>query len=343
MSSQVVDQIFDTGFYWFKKAEKLNNRLVEKVIDLGTTTPDSKVIPFNEGSSHSSILQGLWGRPIGKVASLLGLSAAAILLWKYADNFVPRPAEHLKQDDKKCVLVFGHMRDPITRQIVMDLYRRGFVIFVCSEQGDSNNDDQGLFHVTPNELRKVIDYLHETSTFFSSILVVPNSAYNPSGAFSTLSSSVVQSELEQNVFVHMRGLAKFLPQLNHSPQIILLTPSIPLNYQIPLHSPEVFIAGLMDSFYKALTFEYPKSRVYLCHLGVLKIAGSTSNYKHMLASGSNVAKSLLGPLYELVISQSSSWFGFWERVWGTQRFYGKWSRLGYYFGNLIPLSFLKYL
>ncbi|CEP61759.1 Ysc83p LALA0_S03e10330g [Lachancea lanzarotensis] len=342
MSSQVVDHIFDTGFYWFKKAESLNKHLIEKVIDLGTTTPNHKAIPFNEGSSQANIIRGVWSRPIGKAVSFLGLSAIAILMWQYADAIVPRPAQHLRQDDKRCVLVFGHMRDPITRQIVMDLYRRGFVIFVCSEQGATKNDDQGLFHVTPHDLRKVIDYLRETSTVLSSILVVPNSAYNPSGAFTTLSSNVVQSELEQNVFVHMRGLAKFLPQLSRCPQLLLLTPSLPLNYHIPLHSPEVFIAGLMDSFYKALTFEYPKSSIYLCHLGVLKIAGSSSNYKHLPASGSNIANSLLGPLYDLIVSQSSPWFRFWEMVCGNQRFYGKWSRLGFYFGGWIPFPLLKY-
>ncbi|SCU90984.1 LAME_0E10726g1_1 [Lachancea meyersii CBS 8951] len=343
MSSQVVDQIFDTGFYWFKKAESFNHRLIDKVKDLGSSSSHHRAVSYSQTPPQATTLYGIWNRPIGKIASAIGLSALAIVLWRYADVVLPQPAEHLEQDDRRCVLLFGHMRDPITRQIVMDLYRRGFVVFVCSGHGTSENDDQGLFHVQPQDLNNVVKYMHENSGVLASILVVPNSAYNPSGAFTTLSSNVVQAELEQNVFAHMKALTKFLPKLSQYPQIILMTPSLPLNYQIPLHSPEVFIAGLMDSFFKALTFEYPKLSIYLCHLGVLKIAGSSSNYKYLSVSGSNIGNSLLRPLYNLIVSQPSWWFGFWERLRGKQRFYGKWSRIGYSLGSWIPYTIFKYV
>ncbi|SCV04952.1 LANO_0G15060g1_1 [Lachancea nothofagi CBS 11611] len=341
MSSQVVDKIFDTGFYWFKKAESINRRVLDNVKDLGSGASNPITDPLERQVAPIGIFHGFENQKVLKTISALGLSAAALLMWRYGGKLLPRPPAHLKQGDKTCVLLFGHMRDPITRQIVMDLYRRGFIVFVCSENGASENDDDGLFHIAPIDLNNMIKYLHEMSAVLSSILIVPNSAYYPSGVFTTLSSSVVQSEMEQNVFAHIKALVKLLPHLTPKLQIILMTPSLPLNYGIPHHSPEYFIAGLMQSFHRALKYEYPQSRIYLCHLGVLKIAGSSSSYKYLSASGSNISKSLLMPLYNLIVSRKSWWFNFIERLAGDQRFYGKWSRLGYFLGSWTPLFILK--
>lgn len=338
-----MDKIFDKGFEWFKKVEHANNRIIEKAKELGNVSSSQ----MRDAIEPQPRLEGpyfqMWGPGIRKAGSLVGLGAVAILLWKLGGKIVPRLPSHLDPADKRCVLLFGQMRDPITRQIVMDLYRRGFTVFVCSEHVFSQNDDDGLFHITHEDLPRMVKYLEENSAQLTSILIIPNSAYYPSGLVTTLSSTVITAELEQNVFTHVRALIKILPHFKNRLQIIFLSPSLPKHFAVPHHSPEYLVAGLISSFYEALRSEVPQASIYLCHLGVLKIAGSPSNYKYLSMSGSGINKSLLMPLYRLITSNNSWWFSFWEVFGGHQRFYGKGSMLGYYFGRWIPLSFLKLL
>lgn len=343
MSSQVVDKIFDTGFEWFKKIESMNQRVIANVKEMGTKSAGSArdVVEPNApllGPGYSA-----WTRGLYQAASVAGLGAAGFLLFKLGCKIIPEAPAHLKQGDKRCVLLFGQTRDPITRQIVMDLYRRGFVLFVCSEHGAVQNDDDGLFHIKHEDLHNVVKYLQEENSTLSSILIVPNSAYYPSGAITTLSSTVVQTELEQNVFTHMRALLKLLPHLNCKLQILMFTPSLPQHFGIPHHSAEYFVSGLMRSFYYAIKNEYPRVSTYLCHLGILKIAGSPSNFKYLSLNGSNMNSSLLTPLYRLIISSSSWWLRLREAFSGSQRFFGKGSWIGYYLGRWLPPSVLKLL
>ncbi|SCU98995.1 LADA_0H16666g1_1 [Lachancea dasiensis] len=344
MSSHVVDKVFDTGFFWFKKVESLNRRIIENVKELGSSSIDDSNGALKDAPHAAADYYHSLGRPqLGLIAQVVGTSAAALLIWSYRHKLLPRPPKHLAQGDKKCILLFGHMRDPITRQIVMDLYRRGFVVFVCSEGGASETDDDGLFHIASSDLSNMIKYLCESSTVLSSILIVPNSAYNLSGAFTTLSTTAVQDELRRNVFTHMHALSKLIPHLIANVQIILLAPSLPRNLGIPHHSPEYLVAGLIESYYKTLRFEYPSAKIYFCHLGLLKIASSSSSYKNLPYTGTAIGTSLLRPLYNLIVSQDSWWFSFCEVLRGKQRFYGKWSMLGYYFGNWLPLKILYHL
>lgn len=338
MSTNPVDKVFDTFYIWYTKAANKGVRVLENIKELKSTTTTEPIV--KQQVNANTLIDHLYAQRY-KILPILGISASALLIWTLFPRIIHSVPTHLKECDRQCVLVLGHLRDPITRHVVMDLYRRGFTVCICSENCGDQNDDEGLFHIEHSELNKFINLLNEKSLKLTSILLIPNSAYYPSGLFTNLSNSSVQFEFEQNIMKPYRVLTKLLPHFNYKIQIILLSPSLPQNFGIPHHSPEILIAGMVRSLYTIISTEYSTCDTYLCHLGLLQIAANPSNYKYLSTRGSNINKSLLEPLFRLILSKSSRWLTILEFFRGHQRFYGRGSLIGYYFGSWLPVSILN--
>ncbi|SCU78872.1 LAMI_0A06348g1_1 [Lachancea mirantina] len=341
MAADAVDRIFDKCYSLYSRAEKAGTRLLEGFYDSAPEASENRDIRASENA-----LQTLWkGIKVHKMAigAALGLATGAVALYHILPRFLPGVPQHLAHNDQRCVLILGNMQDPITRSIAMDLYRRGFIIFVCSEQSSGRNDDESLFHINRSELPKFIEFLQNEDLSFQNIVVVPNSAYYPSSQFTTLSTKAVKTEIDDNFLGHLQVLSKLFQHVPTDIQIVLLTPSLSLNFGLPCHAPEIFVASFTNSLYKVLRAEFPRANVFLGHLGVLQIAGSPSNYKYLSYAGANISDALLTPLYRLVYSKNTFWLRIWEKIVGSVRFFGKGSRTGLFFGNWLPIGIIRYL
>lgn len=333
MSSQdqdIIDKVFTAGYSLFSKG----NTTIADVADRVITTV--KQVSEKTGIDQASIVENnrklaenyfsggrsSWFRFQRKNLLFgIGLTASAVILFWQCKHLLEIP-QRLPQSEKKCVLVLGDMHDPIIRSQVMDLYRRRFVVFVCSKNAkkyrDHEEEDDFLHHVDPTsstDLAEFVGYLSKSSENhykLASILFMPNLAYYPTGE---VSLTQLESEIYSNALLYYSTLLKLLPHLqNQVAQLVLFNPSLSYNIGVAHHPVEIFISGFITSIHQSLR-KHRKLIVYMIHLGILQLAAQPSNYKYLKKSGSNINESLLVPVYKLIMTHNRNWIvSIWQRI-----------------------------
>lgn len=314
-----VDKIFSTSYKWAQKGldvvDSTSHSVLQSVNGLKDTILDpanSDVFPpeavTTRGIFHN-ILPGLNSLEPIKDNWMYGLSISAttlLIIWK-CRQLLAFP-DHVPQTDSRCVLILGDMNDPIVRSQVMDLYRRGFNIFICSENANNfkqfEEETDFIHPINPSsndDLIKFTDFLTKPNyppRKLSSILFMPNLSYQPAG---DLSVDAMQYELRSSILIYYNTLMKLLPYLpDPQTQLILFNPSLSYNLQSAHHPTEIFISGFISSIYRSLS-QYKSLSVVMVHLGLFQVRGQLSNYKHMNLTGSDISTSLHSQIYKLII------------------------------------------
>lgn len=324
----IVDRLFSVGYNVISRGNEAVSDVAGKVVDK-VRQVQGKDVKKLESLQLDSKSPGVW-KSLGGVVSwsygqrqraLVGASitAGAIVLFWQCKQLLKVP-ERLPSSQSRCVLIFGDMRDPIVRTQVMDLYRRGFTVFICSTNAkafrERQEDDDFLRHIDPgsaSDLASFVRFLAKSGEGepckLASILFMPNLAYYPPGDMST---SQLASEIRSNVLVYYSTLVEILPHLESSTvQLILFNPSLSLNLAVPHHPAELFISGLMSSINQTMK-RYHRLKVSMVHVGALKLGAQPSNYKYLNLRGSNINDSLLKPVYNLIMSYNGNRM---QRLW----------------------------
>lgn len=343
-----IDGVFRAGHSLFSKGSKAMNAVAERVVNKVKQVQGKDIGDVRSLQVDSSV-QGRWSyvkkvflATRGQQKQMIlgfGIAASALVLFWQAKRLCD-VAPRLSASQAKCVLVFGDMRDPIVRSQVMDLYRRGFMIFLCSTNAkgfrDTQEDDDFLRHIDPHSTSDLASFIHflekagDVPCQLASILFMPNLAYYPSG---DASLNRLESELHTNVLVYYNVLLELMHRIN-SPTIpvILFNPSLSFNLAVPHHPVELFVSGLMTAVHQSLK-NYRRLKPYTIHVGALKLGAQPSNYKYLSLGGSNINDQLLGPVYKLIMTHNGNIvqrFWLWLTTWGSLRcdyYYGKYSVL----------------
>lgn len=289
----------------------------------------------------------------------LGVSSTGFLLYSASRHLLTTLPTHL-EDDNQVLFVLGDIRDPVVRNQVNELYRRRFIVFVCKRKlkygtgepeddftiDDLTSDDGGIYFIDSDGpgLASFVQYMNDhPQKQLRSILFMPNVSYYPSG--SNLSSSLVQTEIQDNVLNSYAVLEKLLPHFAGNAfkklQLIFFNPSLSKNLNLKHHSIELLVSGLISTFYETMRVENShQCDVYMCHIGILGIGGNASTYKYLSVKGSNISKSLCEPVYRLIISRDYFWFRLQRWFSGNILYCGKGSTLTSWFGFCCPLWLL---
>lgn len=358
MSDRLLDQCFSI----FDKTTNLidqTNRIMYGAAEI-ITKQFNRWIPKSEKETKLETVTSTTGTFLRNIQIYyrfgIGIALTGLLTWLINRYLIPTLPTHLPRDkNDQVVLVLGDMQDPITRMQVNDLYRRRFTVFVCAPRltdGDSKDDqnefdqDDGLFYIshTPRRLAQFVKFLSIKNRSLRAILVIPNTSYYPSGIFSNISSSQLQSEIQGNFISFWKILTKLLPhfiEINQL-QVIIFNPSLSKNLRLPHHSIELVISTLADALYELLRVDYGSNLdIYQCHLGILNIAGNASNYKYLSIKGIRASRSLCKPVYQLIISSEHKWLRIMRYISGPVLCCGKGSTLSYYLGAWTPIWLLK--
>lgn len=337
----IVDKLFSAGYSLLTRGNEAVSEVAGRVVDKVRKVQGSDVRRLESYSSEPRS-QGAWNSVLGAFSWAygqrqralvgVGITAGAFVLFWQCRQLLGIP-ERLPPSRPSAVLVFGDMRDPIVRSQVMDLYRRGFTVFVCSSNAkafrERQEDDDFLRHIDPgsaSDLASFVQFLAKPGEAgpyrLASILFMPNLAYYPPG---DMSPSQLGSEIKANVLVYYSALVGLLPQLENlersAVQLILFNPSLSSNLAVPHRPAELFISGLMSSINQSLK-NRRRLNVSVVHVGALKLGAQPSNYKYLSLGGSNINDSLLKPVYELIMTYNGNWIlrgFFWIRTVGSLR------------------------
>ena len=353
-----VDRMFDTAYAWahrglhlldesassmLEKVERIKDKLLHDQgieIQIHRPPPRTPSLLWN-GIMDSRMVHFL--RRNWKVS--IGASATAIILFWKLNQVLTIPA-HVPEQGSQCVLVLGNLNDPIVRSQVMDLYRRRFTVFVCSESADSfkqyEAETQFIIPIqpsSPTDLQKFTDFLKDGE--LASILFMPNLSYQPPGL---LSVETLQYEIRSNILINYNTLIRLLPYLpDRKVQLILFNPSLTYNLQLTENTAELFISGFIDSIFHSLR-NYGSLSVLMVRLGLFQVRGQSSNYKYLELQGSDISMGLHKPVYELIMSYNGNlaqrWFIYLSTFFGRFRVYylGKYSYLSSW--SFFPLFLL---
>ncbi|AET38447.1 Ysc83p Ecym_2748 [Eremothecium cymbalariae DBVPG len=352
---------------WKEIAIKGNKGNGEGVMDVdrvirelsGTAAPDA----FER--YHGFVFEKVVGISQNRVVRFgLGVTALGVLLFAVNKFVIPELGTHI-ENDREVVLVVGEMSDPITRSLVYDLYRRGFIVFICTTKQNKHqgleeeeyekvpspwDKEDGLFHITSSTecLSQFMEFLQQENKHLRGILVVPNVCFYTSGIFTNITSAQLSDEFGVNFVNIWRVITNLLPQFNNAYrdklQVIIFNPSLSKNLNIQYHSLEFLISSMMETLYNVMKNECGHlADVYQCHLGILNVAGNASNYKYLTINGEHITTSLCEPIYELLISKGHIWFRFKRWVLGSVLYCGKGSRIACWFKNLAPVWLLELL
>ncbi|QLL33912.1 hypothetical protein HG536_0F02370 [Torulaspora globosa] len=343
-----VDGLFSAGHSLFSKGSRVMYAVAERVAskvrevqdreggDLSALKADSGAI--GRWSYVKQVFLSARGQQKRAIFGLGVAAGALVLFWQARALWSVPP--RLAASQAKCVLVFGDMRDPIVRSQVMDLYRRGFMVFLCSTNAkafrERQEDDDFLRHIDPHsasDLASFIQFLEKTSDVqcqLASILFMPNLAYYPPGE---VPLSRLECELRSNVLVYYNALLEVVRRIQGPAiQVILFNPSLSFNLAVSQHPAELFVSALMTGVHQSLK-RHHRLNAYMIHVGALKLGAQPSNYKYLGFNGSNINEELLRPVYNLIMTHSGniiqrSWL--WLTTLGSLRcdyYYGKYSRL----------------
>lgn len=340
-----VDGLFSAGHSLFSKGSQVMYAVAERVASKVREVQEkgAEDVTVDSGSiGRFGYVKELFGSVRGQEKRMiLGLGAAAgaaVLLWQASVLWSVPP--RLAASQAKCVLVFGDMRDPIVRSQVMDLYRRGFMVFMCSTNArgfrERQEEDDFLRHIDPHsasDLASFIQFLEKPGDVqcqLASILFMPNLAYYPPGE---VSLGRLEAELHANVLVYYSVLLEVVRRIQGPAiQVILYNPSLSFNLAVSHHPAELLVSALMTGVHQSLK-RHHRLNVYTIHVGALKLGAQPSNYKYLSLNGSNINEELLRPVYKLIMTHSGNFMQrcwLWITTFGSLRcdyYYGKYSRL----------------
>ncbi|KAI8390681.1 related to UPF0744 protein YSD83 [Nakaseomyces glabratus] len=291
-----------------KNGSAILNKILHKgsqVIDAGTNT----TIPR---SDNDNILRNITRLPFTLLSgihtkrswSLMAIPAVSIALYWGSTQLKVRPI--LSTTENQCILVFGDMRDPIIRGQVMDLYRRGFTLFVCLENAGTykthNDEDDFLNYIDPkstSDWAKFSEFFRKFPTnTLPAILLIPKLSYHPTGQ---VTLEQLENELHSNVLIYystLVAISPHLPQNSNSNRIptLIYNPSLSVNMKNVEHPVEWLISGLMTTIFEELKHSHIFDP-YMINVGLFQLGGQLSNYKYLNVKGSNIYNDLYWPIY----------------------------------------------
>ncbi|SMN18959.1 similar to Saccharomyces cerevisiae YHR017W YSC83 Non-essential mitochondrial protein of unknown function [Maudiozyma saulgeensis] len=320
-----VDKLFNASFKLAKKsidiADSTTHSVINSIGNIKDKVFDSsnidvfqpETVPTTKGI-FSGILPGINSIEPIKENWMYGLSISAtalLIIWKW--NKLLCLPDHIPQNENMCVLVLGDMSDPIIRSQVMDLYRRRFTVFICSENSSSFKqfeEETDFIHpinpASPSDLAFFTEFITQGSEpprKLASILFMPNLSYQPTGELPVES---MQHELKTNILTYYNTLIKLIPHLpNSNTQIILFNPSLTYNLGTTHHTTELFISGFITSVFKALK-NYKTLSISMVNLGLFQVRGQLSNYKHMRLTGKDISCGLHTPIYKMIMRHNGN-------------------------------------
>ncbi|CAI1718517.1 hypothetical protein SEUBUCD646_0O01860 [Saccharomyces eubayanus] len=331
----IVDQIFDTGYWVVSKSvvlgDEIRNHVGRSIETINEKISNRKALPVQE-SNFSTSRQDIFKKlKIGfqdhwKLG--LGLSATSLCLYLGYRTFLKLPP-HLPEAESKAVLIFGDMNDPIARNQVMDLYRRRFIVYVCTENADvykKHEEDQDFVYYIDPTCEKDFEAFYREVPRLASILFMPRLSYHPSGI---ISCDSLESEIHSSIFVYYQALLNVIPHLKKKTQLILFDPSLTSELNLIHHSTEIISSGIINSLFNIFQ-RHQRLSVFLIKLGILQIGSQPSNYKFLNTSGSDIHKALHYPVYKMImdangykVRQFFNWLvtlGGWNTVYHCGRF-----------------------
>ncbi|QID88003.1 UPF0744 protein ysc83 [Saccharomyces pastorianus] len=221
------------------------------------------------------------------------------------------------------------MNDPIARNQVMDLYRRRFIVYICTENADvykKHEEDQDFVYYIDPTCEKDFEAFYREVPRLASILFTPRLSYHPSGI---ISCDSLESEIHSSIFVYYQALLNVIPHLKKKTQLILFDPSLTSELNLIHHSTEIISSGIINSLFNIFQ-RHQRLSVFLIKLGILQIGSQPSNYKFLNTSGSDIHKALHYPVYKMImdangykVRQFFNWFvtlGGWNTVYHCGRF-----------------------
>ncbi|CAI7314074.1 CGH_1_collapsed_G0019060.mRNA.1.CDS.1 [Saccharomyces cerevisiae] len=301
----IVDQIFDAGYWLVSKSAVLSDEIknhVEKSIESISGKISNKETPrLQENDSNRSKvyktlrigLQDHW--KLG-----LGISATSLCLYLGYRTFFKLPP-NLSEAESQVVLILGDMNDPIIRNQVMDLYRRRFTVYICTENADvykKHEEDQDFIYYIDPTCEKDFEGFFVDVPRLASILFMPRLSYHPSGV---ISCDSLESEIHSSIFVYYQALLSIIPHLKRKTQLIMFNPSLTADLNLVHHSTEIITSGIIDSLFKIFK-EYQRLNVSTIKLGILQIGSQPSNYKFLRMAGSDIHEALHYPVYKMIMS-----------------------------------------
>ncbi|CAI4039396.1 hypothetical protein SMKI_08G0590 [Saccharomyces mikatae IFO 1815] len=329
----IVDQIFDAGYWLVSKSAVLSGEIknhVEKSIESitekisNTKAPPLQERKYNKTKVYKALRIGFQDHwKLG-----LGISATSLCLYLGYRTFFKLPP-NLPKAESQVVLIFGDMNDPIIRNQVMDLYRRRFTVYICTENADvykKHEEDQDFVYYIDPGCEKDFETFFLDVPRLASILFMPRLSYHPSGV---ISCDSLESEIHSSIFVYYQALLTVIPHLKRSTQLILFNPSLTSELNLVHHSTEIITSGIINSLFKIFK-KYRKLNVSMLKLGVLQIGSQPSNYKFLTMPGSDIHEALHYPVYKMIMSangyrlrQLLMWLttlGGWNSVYYCGRF-----------------------
>ncbi|CAI4063522.1 hypothetical protein SKDZ_08G0590 [Saccharomyces kudriavzevii ZP591] len=303
-SKDIVDQLFDTGYWVISKSAALGDEIkshIEKSIESITEKISNKKAPpiqksnINKHEVYKRLRIGFQDHwKLG-----LGISATSLCIYLGYQTYFKLPP-HLPEAESKAVLIFGDMNDPVIRNQVMDLYRRRFTVYICTENADvykKHEEDQDfVYYIDPTCEKDFEALLFEVPRLIS-ILFMPRLSYHPSGL---ISCDSLESEIHSSIFVYYQALLSVIPHLKGKTQLILFNPSLTSELNLVHHSTEIITSGIINSLFKVFK-RYRNLNVFMIKLGILQIGSQPSNYKFLKMPGSDIHEALHYPVYKMIM------------------------------------------
>nr|P41907.1 RecName: Full=UPF0744 protein YSD83 [Saccharomyces paradoxus]pir/S43540/ YSD83 protein - yeast (Saccharomyces sp.) [Saccharomyces sp.]CAA52092.1 YSD83 [Saccharomyces douglasii] len=317
----IVDQIFDAGYWLVSKSAVLGDEIknhVEKSIESISEKMSNKETPRLQ-ESNSNKFKAYKTLRIGfqdhwKLG--LGISATSLCLYLGYRTFFKLPP-YLPEAESQVVLILGDMNDPIIRNQVMDLYRRRFTVYICTENADvykKHEEDQDFVYYIDPTCEEDFEAFFLDVPRLASILFMPRLSYHPSGA---ISCDSLESEIHSSILVYHQALLTIIPHLKRNTQLIMFNPSLTAELNLVHHSTEIIMSSIIDSLFRIFK-NYRRLNVSMIKLGILQIGSQPSNYKFLTMAGSDIHEALHYPVYKMIMSangyklrQLLSWLTTW--------------------------------
>ncbi|KAL2063466.1 hypothetical protein VTL71DRAFT_5271 [Oculimacula yallundae] len=256
----------------------------------------------------TQVHQWIWKNKILTTVIVIALGGVTYHVIKRKSNYrKKRRAKRASNGARlEVVVVAGSPSEAITRSVILDLERRGFIVYVvCNTieeevlvQNESRPDIKPLMIdiVDPSSARASIDRFtvhlqtphaafhgakgHHLT--FRSLILIPSSNYL-STPIAALSASTMSDLLNTRLLTPILTLQNFLPllqslPLSHphlhtnstsaipKPSILLLTPSIISSLSPAFHAPESLINSALTSLSSVLTAEVSPLNIPVTHL-----------------------------------------------------------------------------
>lgn len=207
---------------------------------------------------------------------------------------------------QEVVVIAGPPSAAITKSIMLDLERRGFVVYcvVNTQEDESLVQNEGRtdlrpFHldlVEPLSTRTSMDRFnsllssqhhaftgarpHELN--FVGLILVPDLVY-PSGPIETLPAEIWSETLDSKVLKPIATVQALLPTIcEFKSRILVLTPSIVASLKPPFHSIENTVVSALEGFSKTLERELSTLGIPVCQFKLGSFDLSNFGGKHHL-------------------------------------------------------------